>query len=67
MNTEKILLAIIAAASVAIAAKLWLAPSPVTHAAFLDLGEREKKGEKVDDERSALLKKIPWVWVRNQP
>jgi len=69
INLERALLGIIAAATLAIAVKLWLAPAPVSYADFDALEKMEERGadpKALDEKRDELRRRIPWVRIVGQ-
>lgn len=69
INLERALLGIIAASTLAIAVKLWLAPAPVTYADFDALAKVEERGadpKALDEKRDELRRRIPWVRIVGQ-
>jgi len=66
INLERALLGIIAAATLAIAVKLWLTPAPVSYADFYALEKMEERGadpKALDEKRDELRRRIPWVRI----
>lgn len=69
INLERALLGIIAASTLAIAVKLWLAPAPVSYADFDALAKMEERGadpKALDEQRDELRRRIPWVRIVGQ-
>lgn len=66
---ERLLLAIIAASTTAIAAKLWTTPEPTSAAVMVRLSEMEDKPgadvEAIRRMKAEALQRTPWVWIRN--
>lgn len=68
-SLERALLGIIAASTLAIAVKLWLAPAPVSYADFDALNKLEERGadqQALDEKRDELRRRIPWVRIVGQ-
>jgi hypothetical protein len=64
ISLERALLGIIAASTLAIAVKLWLAPAPVSHEDFAALDKMEERGvgkKALDEKRDELNRRIPLV------
>lgn len=69
ISLERALLGIIAASTLAIAVKLWLAPAPVSYADFDALDKMEARGadpKALDEQRDELRRRIPWVRIVGQ-
>ncbi|MBV2204549.1 MAG: hypothetical protein KUL87_03935 [Pseudomonas sp.] len=69
ISLERALLGIIAASTLAIAVKLWLAPAPVSYADFDALDKMEERGadpKALDEKRDELRRRIPWVRIVGQ-
>lgn len=69
ISLERALLGIIAASTLAIAVKLWLAPVPVSYADFDALAKLEERGadpKALDEKRDELRRRIPWVRIVGQ-
>ncbi len=69
ISLERALLGIIAASTLAIAVKLWLAPAPVSYADFDALEKMEERGadpKALDEKRDELRRRIPWVRIVGQ-
>lgn len=64
ISLERALLGIIAAATLAIAVKLWLAPAPVSHEDFAAIDKMQEHGadqKAMNDKRDELNRRIPLV------
>lgn len=69
ISLERAFLGIIAASTLAIALKLWLAPAPVSYADFDALEKMEERGadpKALDEKRDELRRRIPWVRIVGQ-